>query len=365
MKIISKKADIIIIAVCAALVVLGMAILASASSNMGEIKFGDANYFIKHQFVYGFGVGLAAFFAAMFIPLKFLKKASFILLLINIVGLVLVFTPLGGDFGTSNRWLDIMGAPIQPSEILKLTFIIYVAAWLTSKGRDRKKDLSEGLIPFMIICAVIGGLLLAQPSTSILIIIMVSALIVYFVSGMKMSFIAIMGLVGVLGLAVVIAFSPYRLERFKAYFNPDSDVRDSSYHLNQSLITIGSGGMFGVGYGKSTLKVSSLPEPFGDSIFAVIAEEFGFVGSIFFISLYFLLVYAGFAGSSRARTDFGRLLLVGFSSIIGLQAFTHIASVSSLIPMTGIPLPFISYGGTALVAFMAMAGLMVNALRHG
>jgi len=362
---IKKKADVIIIAVCAALLVLGLAVLASASSYLGEAKFGDAYYFIKHQFIFGFGIGLFAFFATLLVPLKFLKKYSFILLLINIVGLILVFSPLGGGFGTSNRWLDIAGFPFQPSEVLKFTFIVYISAWLTSKGRDRKKDLSEGLIPFMIICAIIGGLLLAQPSTSILVIIMVSALIIYFVSGMKLSFIAFIGIAGVILIALVTMFSPYRMSRITSFLNPSADIRDSGYHLNQSLITIGSGGLTGVGYGKSTLKISSLPEPIGDSIFAVIAEEFGFIGASFFIFLYFLLIYAGFIGSLKTHSDFGKLLLVGFSSIIGLQAFTHIASISGIIPMTGIPLPFISYGGTALVTFMVIAGLMVNALRNG
>lgn len=362
---ISKKADIVILVVSATLIVLGMAMLASASSNKGEAMFGDASHFIKHQFIFGFGAGLVAFFGGMFIPLKFLKKISFILLIINIIGLILVFTPLGGNFGTSNRWIDVAGIQIQPSEFLKLTFIIYISAWLTSKGRDRKKDFSEGLVPFMIVCVVIGGLLLAQPSLSILIIIMVSAFVVYFVSGIKMSFIAIMGIVAIIVIALASIFTPYRLSRFISFRNPESDVRGDSYHLNQSLITVGSGGLLGVGYGKSTLKVSSLPEPFGDSIFAVIAEEFGFIGSMFFISLYFILVYTGFIGSRRAHSDFGKLLLVGFSSIIGLQAFVHIASVSNLIPMTGIPLPFVSYGGTALISSMGMIGLMINSLRHG
>jgi cell division protein FtsW len=301
----------------------------------------------------------------MFIPLKFFKKAAFILLLLSIVGLILVFTPLGGKFGTSSRWLDIAGIQIQPSELLKFTFIVYIAAWLTVKGKDRKKDFTEGLLPFLIICAVIGSLLIAQPSTSILIIIMAAALIVYFVSGTKLSFVAIVGLAGILAITLVISFSGYRTERIMSFLNPDADVRDTGYHLNQSLTTIGAGGLWGVGYGKSTLKVSSLPEPIGDSIFAVIAEEFGFIGASVFIVLYFLLVYAGLAGSVKAHSDFGKLIVIGFSSIIGLQAFIHIASVSGLIPVTGVPLPFVSYGGTALITSMAMVGLMVNALRHG
>ena len=364
MRAIAKKADIIIIAVCATLIVLGMAILASASSHLGTIQFGDPHHFIRHQFIFGFGVGIVAFFAAMFVPIKFLKKIAFVLLLLSIVGLVLVFTPLGGEFGTANRWIQIGDFQFQPSEILKITFIIYVAAWLTSKGKDRKKDFFEGLLPFLIICAIISGLLLAQPATSILVIIMLSALIVYFAGGIKLSFVAIMGLLGIVALGLIIIITPYRVERVASFINPDADIRGAGFHGRQALIAIGSGGLTGVGYGRSTLKIDFLPEPAGDSIFAVIAEEFGFLGSMFFISLYFLLVYAGFAGSTKARTDFGKLVLIGFSSIIGIQTFIHIASVSGIMPITGIPLPFISFGGTALVTFMAMAGLMVNITRN-
>ena len=276
----------------------------------------------------------------------------------------MVFTPLGGDFGTANRWIQIGDFQFQPSEILKITFITYIAAWLTSKGKDRKKDFFEGLLPFLIICAIISGLLLAQPATSILVIIMFSALIVYFAGGIRLSFVAVMGLLGIVALGLVTIITPYRAERVLSFFNPEADIRGAGFHGRQALIAIGSGGLTGVGYGKSTLKIDSLPEPAGDSIFAVIAEEFGFLGSMFFISLYFLLVYTGFAGSRKARTDFGKLMLIGFSSIIGIQTFIHIASVSGIMPITGIPLPFISFGGTALVTFMAMAGLMVNITRN-
>jgi len=365
MQFIAKQADTIIIVICAILIVLGMAILASASSHIGAAQFGDAHHFIRQQFIFGFGVGIVAFFVAMFIPLKFLKKYSFALLLMSIVLLILVFTPLGADFGTANRWIDIAGIQFQPSEIIKLTFITYIAAWLTSKNKDRKKDFFEGLLPFMIISGIIGALLLAQPSTSVVVLLMLSALIVYFAGGIKLSFIAIMGFVGALVLAIMIAITPYRAARVMSFLNPDIDTRGSAFHVNQSMMMIGSGGLTGVGYGESTFKIFFLPEPAGDSIFAIIAEELGFIGSMFFIFLYFLLVFTGFMGSTKTRTDFGKLILIGFSSIIGIQTFMHIASVSGLTPMTGIPLPFISYGGTALIIFMAITGLMVNAFRNG
>jgi len=304
---------------------------------------------------------LAGFLAGRFTPIKWIKKISFPLLLLNLGFLALVFTPLGGSFGTASRWIEIAGFPIQPSEFLKITFIIYLAAWMTSKGKNRK-DLSEGLLPFILLCGLIGGLLIAQPSTSILVILLFSAGVVYFMGGLKFSFIAVLSGIAAIALGIIIMATPYRFERITTFFHPETDPQGSAYHLNQSLMTIGSGGALGVGYGKSVLK-NSLPEPMNDTVFAIIAEEFGFVGSIFFISLYFLLVMAGFLGSLQTRDNFGKLMLVGFSTVIGIQTFIHIASVSGLMPMTGMPLPFISYGGTGIVAFMTMIGLMINILR--
>ncbi len=360
-----KKANYIMLGSIGMLIVAGLAILASASSHMAARNFGDAYYFLKHQVVNGFLVGVVGFLVGYFIPLKFLKKAAFPILLVNLAMLVAVFTPLGANFGTSSRWLEIAGIPIQPSEFLKITFIMYVSAWLTAKGKDRKSDAFEGLIPFMIICAIIGGLLIAQPSTSILAIILTAAFVIYFVGGMKLTHIFVMGTLAIAAIGVVIFTSPYRKDRIITFFNPTEDVKGKSYHINQALTTIGSGGVVGVGYGKSTLKESALPEPIGDSIFAIIAEEFGFIGSAFFIILYFLIVISGFLGSLRVRNEFGKLMLIGFSSLIGIQAFIHIGAISGVIPLTGVPLPFISYGGTALATFMAMSGLMANIIKNG
>ncbi|MDD5099230.1 MAG: FtsW/RodA/SpoVE family cell cycle protein, partial [Candidatus Colwellbacteria bacterium] len=274
----------------------------------------------------------------------------------------LVFTPLGGNFGTASRWIEVGGIPIQPSEFLKITFIIYLAAWITTKGKNRG-GFAEGLLPFILMCGVIGALLIAQPSTSILVVLLIVAGLMYFMGGLKFSFVAAIIGIAAIALGVIIISTPYRLERFTTFLNPEADIQDSGYHLNQSLMTIGSGGLLGVGYGKSALK-SYLPEPMNDTIFAIIAEEFGFIGSIVFISLFFLLVMSGLLGSLQIRDNFGKLMLVGFSATIGVQSFIHIASVSGIMPMTGMPLPFISYGGTGIIAFMTIGGLMINILKN-
>lgn len=364
-KIVREKAGTIVPILTFTLIMLGLAVLSSASSNMGKIKFDDTYYFVRHQLINGFAVGMAGMLAGIFVPLKYIKKGAFVFLLLNIILLGLVFTPLGGGFGTANRWIDLYGVVVQPSELLKITFIVYLSAWLSGGRKNRRDDLMEGLVPFLIICSIIAVLLLMQPATSILAILLIVAFAIYLISGMKLSFIPIMFGLAALGIGAMIIVTPYRMNRITTFLNPSADLQGKSYHLNQALTTIGSGGLTGVGYGQSKLKISSLPEPIGDSIFAIVAEEFGFIGAIFFILLYFFYSFTGLIGSLEVKSEFGKLVLIGFSSLIGIQAFVHIASISGVIPMTGVPLPFISYGGTALAVFMTMSGLMINIFKNG
>ncbi len=359
-----KHADKVIFFTVFILIILGIVMLASASSEMAKLRFDDPYFYVRRQLIYGLSAGIAGFLTCLFVPYKFFKKASFWLLVVNIIALAAVFSPLGEQFGAASRWLSVGLFTFQPSEILKFTFIVYLAAWLTSKTKDRKGDFFESVLPFLIISGFIVFLLIRQPSTSAVIILISSALILYFIHGVKMSYILSLAFIGIFVLMLIISFSPYRLQRVMTFFNPEVDLRGSRYHLNQSLIAIGSGGFFGVGYGNSISKIKFLPEPINDSIFAIIAEEFGFLGSLLFIFLFFILISAGFFGSKKIRNQFGKLILIGFSSLIGIQAFVHIAAISGLIPLTGVPLPFISYGGSALAAFMSMSGLMINILKN-
>ena len=361
-----KHADKVILITVGILIILGLAVLASASSEIGKIRFDDPYHYLKHQLTHGLSFGVVGFLAALLIPYKFFQKAALPMLLLSIVSLILIFSPLGAEFGSAARWLEIGPLTMQPSEILKFTFIIYLAAWLASRYRDRKNDFMEGFFPFMAVSGIVAVLLILQPSTSVVVILMLTGLIMYFINGVRLKYILLLIFIGVLGLCVVIYFSPYRLERITSFFNPEADplAWGARYHLNQARIAIGSGGLFGVGYGNSIAKVKFLPEPIGDSIFVVIAEELGFVGAAFFIFMFFTLTTAGFVGSQRIRDKFGRLAVIGFSSLIAIQVFIHIGSVSGLIPLTGVPLPFISYGGTAMATFMTMIGLTVNLLRN-
>jgi len=359
-----KRFDYAILVPVFVLVVFGLMMLASASSDLGKLKFDDAYYYLKHQVFYGLSIGIVGFLLGLFVPYRHYKKFSTLLLFLTIIGLILVFTPLGSSSGTAaERWIALGPITFQPSEILKLTFILYLAAWLSGARSNRGDNFWEGFMPFLAVCGVIGLLLILEKSTSSVIIIMFSALVVYFASGAKKQYVFYAVFLGVLLMSLLVVFTPYRFERIKTYFDHTSDVQGASYQTNQALITIGSGGIWGVGYGKSVAK-QYLPEQIGDSIFAIIAEEFGFVGSTILITAFFFMVLRSYQLAKRVGDRFGRLLLVGFGTVIGIQVFVHIASNAKLIPLTGVPLPFVSYGGTALVVFLTMSGIMLNISKH-
>ena len=356
------------------LVVFGLVMLSSASSDLGKIKLNDTYYFLKHQISLGLSFGIIGFILAYFISYEWWKKMAVPLLLLSLVGLILVFTSLGSSHSEATRWIKLGAFSVQPAEFLKLTFIIYLAAWLSSrKGADmtRQNNFFSGYVPFLIICGLIGFLIFKQPSTTILAIILSSGLIVYFASGARLSFVFLTALIGIAAFSSVIFLTDdYRAQRVETYvkniFNQETFVDDtgSGYHINQALMSIGSGGAFGVGFGKSTTKFEYLPEPIGDSIFAVIAEELGFVGASGVLAAFIVLIARGFLIAKRSRDKFAQLAAVGIMSIIAIQTFIHVGAISGILPLTGVSLPFISYGGTSLAVFLTMAGLVVNISKY-
>lgn len=357
------KPDYLILFCLAFLVVLGLVTLASASSHLGQSKFNDSLYYLKHQIFYGLSVGFLGFLAGYKIYYRRYQKFAVPLLILSIIALILVFTPLGFRAGGAERWVKIGPVTFQPAELLKITFILYLAAWLSGRS-DRHKSFYKGFIPLFIVLSIVAALLFRQPATTTVVIILASALIVYFVSGAKFAYLGAVALAGVVVLGSLIYFTPYRLERVLSFLNPEANPLGGGYHLNQALIAIGAGGLAGVGFGESTTKIQYLPEPIGDSIFAVLAEELGFVGSVSLIAIFAILVLKILFLARKTKDRFGKLLLVGFGSLMGLQVFINIAAISGLIPLTGVPLPFISYGGTALAVFMTMGGIIVNISKY-
>lgn len=219
-------------------------------------------------------------------------------------------------------------------------------------------------MPFLIILGTVALLLVLQPSTSSAAILILSAMIVYFYSGAKISYIISALILGFLSFLIISYLTPYRWERIKTFLEPGERTQTSSYQLNQALNAIGSGGLKGVGYGKSTTKLHYLPQPIDDSIFAIIAEELGFIGSVILLLVFIAIIVRSFLLSAKINDEFGKLLLVGFGSLIAIQAFMHIGAISGIIPLTGVPLPYISYGGTALAVFMTISGIMVNISKY-
>lgn len=346
------------------LIVFGLSMLASASSDLGKTQFNNSYYYLEHQIMYGLSLGVIGFLLAYYIPYQRFRRIAIVFLLVSLAALVLVFTPLGSLVNNTNRWIRLGPLSFQPAELMKLTFIMYLAAWLSNPKLKRNTDFKSGLLPFAIVSGVIAVLLVLQPATSTVAILLLSGLTVYFVSGAPIRYILAIFGIAVVGVTLIILVTPYRLARIKGFLNKNQNLQGQNYQVNQALIAIGSGGLTGVGYGQSATKANYLPTPIDDSIFAVVAEELGFVGAGALIALFGIVTFRMFWLARGTRDQFGKLLLIGFGTVIALQAFVNMASISGIIPLTGVPLPFVSYGGTALAIFMTMAGVSLNVTRY-
>jgi cell division protein FtsW len=287
------------------------------------------------------------------------------LFIVSIIFLILVFVPgVGSRIYGASRWIQLGPFSFQPSEMAKLSIIIYLAAWLEGRGLNRIKDMFEGFLPFLGIMGLIGFLVMKQPDTGTLGIIVISSFAIFFVSGASMRHIISFGGIGAVLLWILIKIEPYRLDRITSFLDPSADPQGIGYQINQALLAIGSGGLFGVGLGHSRQKFNYLPEPVGDSIFAITGEELGLIGTVFLVILFVLLAMRGIKIAKNSPDMFGRLLATGIITWIVFQAFINISANVALVPLTGVPLPFISYGGTSLVFLMAAIGILLNISRQ-
>ncbi|MFA6383434.1 MAG: putative lipid II flippase FtsW [Parcubacteria group bacterium] len=354
-----KKLDRVLLYTTFALLIFGLIMISSAGIAYSRSHFGDSYFFFKRQLA-GVLIGLVALYFSQRIGYNYWKKISLPFFVLSIIFLILVFVPgVGTKIYGANRWLAIGPLSFQPSEMLKLSLIIYMAAWLESRG-GRVKDFFEGFLPFITIVAIISFLLMKQPDMGTLGVIILTAISMFFLSGSKISHMLLMGSAGFLALAVLIKVEAYRMNRLLVFLHPELDPRGIGYQINQALLAIGSGGILGVGLGHSMQKFNYLPEPVGDSIFAIIGEELGLVGCVVLIALFALLAMRGLRIAKNAPDAFSRLVAAGIVSWIFFQAFINMAAISGLIPLTGIPLPFISYGGTSIVFLMVAIGILLN-----
>ncbi len=350
--------------VAALLLLFGLVILSSVSSTVSQEKFGKPTYFLFHQIIYAILPGVILGYIAFRLPLGFFKKSALILILINLVLMALVFVPkLGLFFGGASRWLNLGFFSFQPSEFLKLSFILYLSVLLSKRGEGKllkKRNENPTLIPFIFVLAVVILLLALQSDIGTLGVILFSAVAIYFSAGTPLwhSLLVVTGVLAAVG--ILIKFAAYRIQRISTFLNPELDPMGIGYQIKQALIAIGSGGIFGLGLGGSFQEFWFLPQSISDSIFAVFAKEAGCVGAMSLILLFLVFFWLGLKIARNSKDSFPQLFAIGFISWICLQAFINIGAMIAILPLTGIPLPFISYGGSHIVAELIGMGILLN-----
>lgn len=354
------------------LVVFGLIMLSSASSVTGFEKFGDQNYFVKHQIIYGILIGIPALWIMARLDYHLWKKYAFPLIVVNIICLLLVLIPgIGIELLGAKRWISLGGIFFQPSELVKLTFLMYLGLWLEARAKHIQ-DFSSGFMPFMIM---IGFLVLmiagVQKDLGTMVVIAVISITAYFVAGAPWKHLLIIFAIGSATLIFLVKILPlflpsfsYRASRLTVFLNPDLDPLGVGYHINQALLAIGSGGLLGAGLGHSRQKFNYLPEVTGDSIFAVVAEEMGFMITVCLVALFIGLMIQGYRIAQQAPDMYGKVLAAGITTWITFQAIINIMAMLALVPLTGIPLPFVSYGSTSLVTLLAAVGILINISRQ-
>ncbi|VVA43528.1 Stage V sporulation protein E [Candidatus Roizmanbacteria bacterium] len=332
---------------------IGLIFIFEASAVNSSRQFGDSLHYLKYQGVWIF-LGLIVVTIFSFIDYKQLYFLSFVSLILTIILLVIVLIPgVGSKIGGARRWIDLGFFSMQPTELAKFSVIIYLSSWFSRKEKNR-------FLPFISLICFLVFLTMLQPDMGTAIIIFLISLIIYYFSGAKfMDFIIIFG-GSVISLYFLIKLSPYRFNRLLAFLNPSVDPLGISYHINQIFISLSSGGFFGRGFGASRQKYLFLPEAHTDSIFAIIGEEYGFIGSLILICLYFIFIYKIYHLIRLSPDSLSKLILIGIFAFFNLQFLINLAGMTGLFPIVGVPIPFLSYGGSNLLISFALIGIMMN-----
>ncbi|MFA6256927.1 MAG: putative lipid II flippase FtsW [Candidatus Paceibacterota bacterium] len=355
-----KKPDKFFLIVVMLLLIIGVSVFVSASLGIFAKNQGTFYSVLFSQLVLGLGLGLVGMYITYKINYKFWRKYSLFIFILSILLTAAVFVPsLGWSHGGAKRWIDLGFTRFQPVEILKFGFVIYFAAWL-SWAKNKVHNFKFGILPLGIMLIIIALILFRQPDTKSFILIAVTGLSMLFISGVPIKYLIGAGFMLIVSLGVLVYFTPYLQARVKTFIDPAHDSQGDSYQIQQSMIALGSGGIFGRGLGQSVQKFSYLPEPQGDSIFAVLGEELGFVGTLSTIFLYLLFLLRGFRIANRSPDYFSGLLVSGIVILITVQSFMHIASVTGVFPLTGVPLVFMSHGGTSLMIYLAAIGIVLQ-----
>lgn len=361
------RLDYWLLASVVVLLVLGILILASVSAIFSQKRAGTTTYFLVHQLVFGLLPGLVLGFIVFKIPLLFLKKIAPVLILANLLLMALVFVPkIGITAGGASRWINLGFTSFQPSEFLKLVFILYLSVWLASRTNDigAKKNWQTTLIPFLMVVGVVALLLLLQSDLSTLGIIISVAVLMYFSAKTPLWHTLLVCLGFVAALAAFIIFEPYRWGRLLVLLDLASDPTGIGYQMNQALIAVGSGSLFGLGLGASNQTSVLIPQTTTDSIFAIFSRELGFVGVFVLIAFFLILLWRGLKIAKNSRDRFAQLLSLGIVSWICIQAFFNMGANIGIMPLAGIPLPFVSYGGSHIITELIGIGLLLNISRN-
>jgi cell division protein FtsW len=361
----SHHPDYILIAVLVITNAFGALILSSASAPLSYDIYGVPDHYLKHQLVFGLIPGLIFGLIAYFVNLEWIRKISFYGFITVLVLMILVFLPtIGHSSGGAFRWIRIGAYTFQPAEFLKLLFILYLSNILAGAKEklainDERKKERKTLVIFLVIVCLTALLLLTQKDLSTLLIVGTTAAAIYFYSGAPLKYLTLLTLGAVLVVALLIYIEPYRMSRIITLFT-NIDITNEGYQVNQALISIGSGGITGVGIGMSLQRFGFVPAVISDAIFPILAEETGFVGSIVIICLFLAFFFRGVKIAKTAPSDFSQYAALGITIWITVQGLINIASMIRIMPVLGIPLPFVSYGGSALINELVGIGLLLN-----
>src|SRR5688572_30303641 len=355
--------DYALILAITGLLAFGLIMVYSSSVVTAYTAYRNQFYFFFKQLLSA-GIGLVALLVLMRVDYHVLRTLSVPGLIGAVVLLAAVLIPgIGSEVYGAQRWISLGQFQLQPSELSKLALVLYIAHWLTSK-REQVSDFANGLLPFGVLMTIVVALLMKQPDMGTTIVIVTTALVIFFVAGASLTHLALLSGVGAFAGVLLIRIAPYRMERFLAFLDPWANPQATSYHVVQSLLAFGAGGTTGVGLGVGRQKFFHLPFPHTDSIFAVVGEELGLIGTVPIVLAFLFFSYRGLRIAWYAPDQFGRLLAVGVTGGIAFQAMLNMAVLTSSVPFTGITLPFISYGGSSLISTLAACGVLLNVSRQ-
>ena len=357
------KMDFSLLLVISALCAFGLVMVFSASYYYAQHYSGannDSFYYLKRQILY-LAIGYPVMLLVSMIDYRIIERLRSLFMAVSILLLIAVLL-WGRDLNGGKRWLVIAGISIQPSELAKFGLMIFMCSYM-SRHRNEMNSFRYGMIPMLIAIGVIAGLVMLQPNMSMAVIIGFIGVVLLYLGGCDLKQLVILGIIGIIGFFVLARSAQYRMDRLTSFGNPELDPQGTGYQLLQSYYAIGSGGFFGKGLNNSYQKLLYMTYGESDFIFAILCEEFGFIGGLIVILMYAWIVFRGIVIAMRCRNRFGSLLAAGISIVFGFQVFVNIGVVTGLLPTTGQALPFISAGGTSLLVFLAAMGLLLSISR--